>query len=108
MKVFFLILAAWILASAIDARASEITGQCVFPAGIPAEIKVYDGLTPASLGVKGKIGFSAYKVGQRQGNKIGLYTTKDITLDGKGGVSDIFVGWVNREDMDVVAFRNCT
>lgn len=108
MKLFLAIVFAYLLTATVDSHSAEITGQCVFPAGMPDQIQVFDGLTPSAKVKTGQIKFFAYIVGQRQGNLIGLYTTKDRDLKGAGGEAGVFIGWVNRNDFDVVAFRNCT
>lgn len=104
MRAFFIIVAAYLLAATIDSHAAEMTGQCVFPKTAPEQIQVFKELTDTESKTN-IIKYTAYKVGMRNGAFIAIWSVPD-----NGKVSEEtyqFVGWIDRDTVDIVNQRNC-
>lgn len=102
MKQLIIVLAMALMASTSVAQTSAqqvspiTVGTCVYPHNNPKNIQVFES-NSATVGQKGVLGFEPYMVNMTQLGRAGIWRVSD----------DNFVGWVNKQDLEVQDLRNC-
>jgi hypothetical protein len=104
LKMFTMLLLAYVLVACNDTHAQEYAGSCVFPATNPRTIVVYE--NPVAFKGAGRINalaFLPYRAEMRTGRLIAIWSVPETTSD-----SSKFIGWVDQSQFARQELRNCT